>query len=91
MLIVCSPNIISHAILLTIEEVLKTFSLHNIYILISEESVSYKEEWGPSEEIQNREKGRTCGILETAMKTLIKLGSLTVPNHLKLNSALGDF
>lgn len=37
LLIFFSPNIISHAILLTVEEVLKPLSLHNIYAVISEE------------------------------------------------------
>lgn len=65
LLIFCSPNMISHAVLLTVEEILKPLSLHNIYTLISEEYVSYKEEWGPSEEIQSREKGKTCSFVVT--------------------------
>lgn len=65
LLMFCSSNIISYAILLTVEEVLKLLSLHNIYTLISEEHVSYKEKWGPSEEIQSREKGKTCSFVGT--------------------------
>lgn len=57
LLIFCSPNIISHAVLLTIEEVLKPLSPHNIYTLISEEYVpATKRNGGPQTKFKAEKK-----------------------------------